>query len=530
MTPDNKLSLRPILALSQVRSMEGRCVEVAAGGMHSLARFESGHVYAWGMSTFGQLGRGSRVVGARSAATPGLVILKPDPPALRSSSSSPPSSSPLPSSSSLPHPGDSTGVPLVAVQISCGGMHSAAISEQGCLYCWGRADSGQLGIGRHWMTDRAAFVAVGNFTYEGSTVAQWNNKKLRAAPLSLSNCCICWPALVPRFSVASLTAAIPDSGASRRKGCRDAFDYEQTAQGTKCFHDRTVVRVSCGAFHTACITASGRLFSWGKEEYGCLGIHFTGSRLTCGVYTPQEVELPPLPRSRSSTMGQRSNGEESLGGGSGGVKMQPGGGGGGVKVKHVVCGGAHTLAIDEYGRVLACGKNEAGQLGLGDLVNRITFEAVPYFDESRLWPQQRACDVESSRKEKVAMESKGANQGFAKVIDVAAGGAHSVFMTSDGRCFACGRITLGRIGVADGVLQQHIRAGRGAQDSVALPTLVQGSLSESRQNRQGRRYRTIAERYEPIEGTVGAISAGGQHSCVILCTKAKTTGATGEVL
>jgi len=40
---------------------------------------------------------------------------------------------------------------LKAVQISCGGMHTAAVTPEGNLYCWGRADNGQLGIGRSWL-------------------------------------------------------------------------------------------------------------------------------------------------------------------------------------------------------------------------------------------------------------------------------------------------------------------------------------------------------------------------------------------
>jgi alpha-tubulin suppressor-like RCC1 family protein len=74
------------------------------------------------MSTFGQLGRGAGVAEARSVSTPGIVV----------------------------HEGVK-GAPLVALQVSCGGMHTAAVGTKGELYAWGRADSGQLGIGKKWM-------------------------------------------------------------------------------------------------------------------------------------------------------------------------------------------------------------------------------------------------------------------------------------------------------------------------------------------------------------------------------------------
>jgi alpha-tubulin suppressor-like RCC1 family protein len=51
-----------------------------------------------------------------------------------------------------------------------------------------------------------------------------------------------------------------------------------------------VAMVSCGAFHTVAVTSIGSLFSWGKEEFGCLGIYFTGDRLVSGVYKPQKVK------------------------------------------------------------------------------------------------------------------------------------------------------------------------------------------------------------------------------------------------
>ena len=97
------------------------------------------------------------------------------------------------------------------------------------------------------------------------------------------------------------------------------------------------VSVSCGAFHTAAVTAKGRLFSWGKEEFGCLGVQLTNDfKKGSGVYNPLEVELPK-----------------------------------GVAISSVACGGHHTLAVTTTGKAMACGKNEYGRLGLGDLTNRL---------------------------------------------------------------------------------------------------------------------------------------------------------------
>jgi alpha-tubulin suppressor-like RCC1 family protein len=38
--------------------------------------------------------------------------------------------------------------------------------------------------------------------------------------------------------------------------------------------------VACGAFHTAAVTESGRVYTWGKEEYGTLGHDVPPDKIT----------------------------------------------------------------------------------------------------------------------------------------------------------------------------------------------------------------------------------------------------------
>lgn len=52
------------------------------------------------------------------------------------------------------------------------------------------------------------------------------------------------------------------------------------------FGDEKVVQVACGAFHSAAVSESGRVYIWGKEDYGMLGVGQTSD-----VQTPRRIEL-----------------------------------------------------------------------------------------------------------------------------------------------------------------------------------------------------------------------------------------------
>lgn len=94
----------------------------------------TGYVYTWGESSYGQLGLGPDVVARNSSPLPRRVLLLNDT--------------------------DAANAPLVAAQISCGGMHTGAVTADGRLYMWGRGDNGQLGVGRLGREDLASMGGV----------------------------------------------------------------------------------------------------------------------------------------------------------------------------------------------------------------------------------------------------------------------------------------------------------------------------------------------------------------------------------
>eukprot|EP00752_Nemacystus_decipiens_P002865 g2666.t1 len=187
---------------------------VSAGGIHSAAVVGK-NVYTWGGSSYGQLGLGPAVTSLRMQAVPGKVMLTETESPIGSprAAASGPGSTGLTRHSSMTQKAavlameNAPKTELLAKVVECGGMHTAAVTEEGVVFCWGRADSGQLGIGAEWVHETSSGVMG-----------------------------VEWPRRV-----------------------RGQLEGRRTAS------------ISCGAFHTAAVTTDGECYTWGKEDYGMLG-------------------------------------------------------------------------------------------------------------------------------------------------------------------------------------------------------------------------------------------------------------------
>jgi alpha-tubulin suppressor-like RCC1 family protein len=92
--------------------------KICCGANHSLALSKSGHVFAWGDNEFGQIGNGK---------------------------DKKPQSEPI-----LLDGFENENI----LAISCGGQHSLAITQSGCVFSWGSNEFGQLGLEGYEMTNK----------------------------------------------------------------------------------------------------------------------------------------------------------------------------------------------------------------------------------------------------------------------------------------------------------------------------------------------------------------------------------------
>ena len=181
---------------------------------------------------------------------------------------------------------------------------------------------------------------------------------------------------------------------SGQLGIGDQNNRVEPTLVTGLLKSKTVVQVSAGYLHTACLTADGLVFVCGYNTCGQLGVGGTEKRV-----------VPTLVRGELE----------------------------GRQVLQVAVGVNHTLCVTEDGAVFAFGYNSSGQLGLGDT-------------ETRLMPTLMRWELENK-----------------SVLQVAAGSVHTMFVTADGMVFACGGNALGQLGVGD-------------TENRLVPTLVTGQL------------------------------------------------------
>jgi alpha-tubulin suppressor-like RCC1 family protein len=318
-------------------------------------------------------------------------------------------------------------------KIACGSWHSICLAHRGMsssVYVWGRAVEGQLGNGTE-----------GEFT--------GTQAKRRRTNADV-------PTLVPSLSglhIRTVTCGDTNTACVLAHGL--LYTWGDASLG-KCGHgfhqerqllpnlvrgaliDERITDVSLGFEHSGCVTESGRVFMWGNNYFGRLGLGDEDNR-----YEPCLV---------------------------GGVLSD-------VFVTSLSCGGYHTMAVDRSGRLWVWGKADA-RLGLGSLgatslgglgqkesasikIPRLhtMLESKGYVE--RISHRDRSLDPGGTHAAKSTAGDAEQLHRRTRVVKAVAAFEHSMIMTSTGQLLTFVINTCGKLGIEENLFRGVGRTGPG---------------------------------------------------------------------
>nr|ADA84473.1 retinitis pigmentosa GTPase regulator protein 2 1-17 isoform [Danio rerio] len=225
---------------------------------------------------------------------------------------------------------------------------------------------------------------------------------------------------------------IPESGAVFTFG---KSKFADNAPSKFWLKNDVPLRISCGDEHTALVTENGKLFMFGSNNWGQLGL---GTKTT--------VNKPTCVKALRSE-----------------------------RVKLTACGRTHTLVFTSRGNLYACGGNNEGQLGLGDCNDRTSFHLVEFFNkqgpikmlaagsntsaaltqDGRLYMRGDNSEGQIGLgKESNALTPQEVSVGK-RVFWVSCGYYHSAFVTVDGALYTFGEKDSGKLGLSTEKLANH---------------------------------------------------------------------------
>lgn len=245
-------------------------------------------------------------------------------------------------------------------QIACGDSHCLAVTMEGVVQSWGRNQNGQLGLG----TTEDALVPQRIDAFQGISV------KMVAAG-------------------AEHTAAVTDDGELYgwgwgrygNLGLGDKND-RLVPQKVSSVEAEKMVMVACGWRHTISVSSCGGLYTYGWSKYGQLGHgDFEDHLVPHRLEALGEHFISQISGGWRHTMALTSDGKLY---GWGWNKFGQVGVGDNVdhcsplqvrfpheqKVVHISCGWRHTLAFTERHNVFSWGRGTNGQLGHGESIDR----------------------------------------------------------------------------------------------------------------------------------------------------------------
>ncbi|CAI9096909.1 OLC1v1033170C2 [Oldenlandia corymbosa var. corymbosa] len=300
----------------------------------------------------------------------------------------------------------------VKIGISCGLFHSALLVN-GQVWIWGKGDGGRLGLGH----ENPVFVPTLNANLGPNPIKSIALGGLHSVALNSLGQIFTW-----------------GYGGFGALG-HSVYHRELSPRLVEGPWGQEICSIATSGAHTAAITNSGELYTWGRDEGdGRLGLGpGRGPNETGGLSVPTKVKALPVAVAAVScggfcTMalteqgqlwnwGANSNYELGRGDKLGGWKPQPIPSLLDICIVQIASGGYHSLALTDKGEVLSWGHGGHGQLGHSSIANH----KIP------------------TRIEALANE---------RVIHIACGGSSSAAITDEGKLYTWGNAKDCQLGIS----------------------------------------------------------------------------------
>ena len=426
----------------------------SAGERHSLLVDGDGYVWAWGTNTYGQLGDDTTEGRSYPIRVPNLTNV---------------------------------------IDVAAGYDHSVAITDAGDVYCWGNNTDGQLGNGAAQVSKvpvkimeaaDAAHVYAGNastylLTDSGNLYAWGDNQYGQLGVGSTADKNV--PTLVSGISLQALAAG--DGFALGLKEDGSAYAWGNNTDGQlginalqtnksspqKITALSDVIQISAGESHAAAVSRDGSVYVWGCNDSGELGL----GEASAPKAAPQHLETLvnaenayagsgyTLIKLRDGTLtGFGKNQVGQLGIGDTTARTEPAALDALTDIAAVSAGAEHALAAKWDGTLLAWGNNDVGQLGNGGLPQQELPDEIPGL--SNVIGIAVGTNHALAVKEDGTVWTWGKNIASAdanstvdtpaqvsslyQVKKAAGGNAHSIVLKTDGTVWAWGDNTSGQLG------------------------------------------------------------------------------------
>lgn len=350
---------------------------------------------------------------------------------------------------------------------ACGANHTIAVSDDGGVFGFGAADFGQLGVGQV-NSSKIIHPKACKALKEAGRIARAAAGGNHTLFLEISGTVY----VTGDASFGALGLGSDDSTGNGNKRGRDG-DYVATTGNVdnnrggggggvqSIFHPLELYRlwpvgvcqIAAGDAHSAALTVDGTVFTWGRGKSGALGI---------GHF--QNSSEPTLIRALS-----------------------------GMFIKQITCGSDHTVALTQEGRVYACGAGKYGATGLGH-------------NNSVCSPQRMA-----------GLEEESMAAAVATVVQVSAGGRHTLLLTEGNEVWATGS-------------NQHGQCGQ-PKDQIRSKDVQNNKREDERMEEEEEDQVVLVPR--PLAGLppsslVLFVASGGDHSFAVVQSSSSSPSSFGQ--